>query len=44
VLDGYQVHEMAKTGDGDKFMLTYEAGLQVDNEKAMGIVADLTAA
>jgi hypothetical protein len=42
VLDGYQLHEMAKTGDGDKFMLTYEAGLQVDNEKAHGIAADLT--
>lgn len=42
VLDGYQLHEMAKTGDGDKFMLTFEAGLQVDNEKAHGIAADLT--
>lgn len=42
VLDGYQMHEMAKTGDGDKFMLTYEAGLQVDNEKAFGIAADLS--
>jgi hypothetical protein len=42
VLDGYKLHEMAKTGDGDKFMLTFEAGLQVDNEKAHGIAADLT--
>jgi hypothetical protein len=42
VLDGYTLHEMAKTGDGDKFMLTYEAGLQVDNEKAFGLAADLT--
>ena len=42
VLDGYKIHEMAKTGDGDKFMLTYEAGLQVDNHKAFGIAADLT--
>ena len=42
VLDGYKMHEMAKTGDGDKYMFTYEAGLQIDNEKAFGIVADLT--
>jgi hypothetical protein len=42
VLDGYKIHDMSKTGDADKFMLTYEAGLQVDNEKAMGIIADLT--
>lgn len=42
VLDGYQLHEMAKTGDGDKFMITYEAGLQVDNEAGFGLAADLT--
>ena len=42
VLDGYTMHEMAKTGDGDKYMFTYEAGLQIDNEKAFGIAADLT--
>lgn len=42
VFDGYKVHEMAKTGDGDKYMLTYEAGLQVDNEKAFGICSSLT--
>lgn len=42
VLDGYKMHEMAKTGDGDKFMLTYEAGLQIDNEAAFGLAADLT--
>lgn len=42
VLDGYKMHEMAKTGDGDKFMFTYEAGLQIDNEKAFGLAADLT--
>ncbi len=42
VLDGYKMHEMAKTGDGDKYMITYEAGLQIDNEKAFGIAADLS--
>jgi hypothetical protein len=42
VLDGYTMSEMAKTGDGDKYMFTYEAGLQIDNEKAFGICADLT--
>jgi len=38
----YQIHEMAKTGDGEKRMLISECGLQVDNEAAHGIVADLT--
>ncbi len=42
VLDGYKLNEMAKTGDADNYMLTYEAGLQIDNEKAFGICADLT--
>lgn len=42
VLDGYTMHEMAKTGDGDKYMFTYEAGLQIDNEKANGLAADLS--
>jgi hypothetical protein len=38
----YSIHEMAKTGDGEKRMLINECGLQVDNEAAHGIVADLT--
>lgn len=42
VLDGYKLSEMAKTGDGDKYMLTFEAGLQIDNEEGFGLVADLT--
>lgn len=42
VFDGYKMHEMAKTGDADKFMFTLEAGLQVDNEKAFGLAADLS--
>lgn len=42
VFDDYQLHEMAKTGDATKYMLTYEAGLQIDNEKAFGIAADLS--
>jgi hypothetical protein len=42
VFDSYKMHEMAKTGDADKYMFTMEAGLQIDNEKAFGLVADLT--
>lgn len=38
----YQIHELAKTGDSEKRMLISECGLQVDNEAAHGIVADLT--
>ena len=38
----YQIHEMAKTGDGEKRMLIAECGLQIDNEAAHGIAADLT--
>ena len=41
VLDTYKLHEMAKSQDGDSRLLTYEWGLQVDNEAAHGIVADL---
>jgi hypothetical protein len=42
VLRGFEVHDMAKTGDGEKYLLTYEAGLQVDNEAGFGLAADLT--
>lgn len=41
-LRGFEIHEMGKTGDAEKFLLTHEAGLQVDNEAALGIAADLT--
>lgn len=44
VLRPYEIHDMAKTGDGEKFLLTYEAGLQVDNHLAFGLAADLTSA
>lgn len=37
----YEIHEMGKTGDGDKFLITHEFGLQVDNESAFGLAADL---
>jgi len=43
-LRGYQVHTMAKTGDSEKRMILVEEGLQVDNEKAHAIAADLTSA
>lgn len=38
----YQCEELAKTGDARKFMCLAEWGLEVENEKACGIVADLT--
>lgn len=42
ILRPYKLTELAKTGDADKYLLTCEEGLQVDNEAALGIVADLT--
>lgn len=38
----YQVMDLAKTGDADKKLLLMEAGLKVNNEKAHGLLADLT--
>lgn len=38
----YQCEEMAKTGDARKFLCVQEATLEVTNERALGIVADLT--
>lgn len=38
----YKIVPLAKTGDADKSMLRVEWGLQVVNEKALGLVADLT--
>lgn len=40
----YMIEEMAKTGDAEKRMLLVECGLQVDNEAAHGIAADLASA
>jgi len=42
MLDGYKTTALAKTGDNDRFLLTCEATLQVKNEKAHGVAADLT--
>jgi hypothetical protein len=42
VLDGYKTQALAKTGDNERFMLTCEAALEVRNEKAHAVVADLT--
>ena len=42
VLRPYQVDELAKTGDASKRLVLVEGGLQVNNEKAFGIIADLT--
>jgi hypothetical protein len=42
VLDGYKTQALAKTGDNERFMLTCEACLEVRNEKAHAVVADLT--
>ena len=41
-LRNFQVTEIAKVGDADTRMILAEWGLQVDNEAAHGIVADLT--
>ncbi len=40
----FQASELAKTGDAIKWMAVCEMGLQVDQEDAHGIVADLTTA
>ena len=37
-----QVVDLAKTGDASKSMTLVEAGLQVDNEKGLGAVYDLS--
>jgi len=37
----HEIHEMGKTGDADKFLMTFEAGLQIDNEGGFGLAADL---
>ena len=38
----YEIHEMARTGDSEKRMMLHEYGLQIDNEAAHGIAADLS--
>ena len=42
VLRPFQASELAKTGDATKFIALAEMGLQVDQEDAHGVVADLT--
>lgn len=44
VLRPVRMREMAKTGDSTKYMIVCEEGLQVDNEAAHAIAADLTSA
>ena len=41
-LDGLKSKSLASSGDNEKFLLTMEKGLVVKNEKAHGVVADLT--
>jgi hypothetical protein len=41
-LDGYKSTPLAKTGDSERFLMTSEACLEVCNEKAHAVVADLT--
>ena len=36
------MHELSKTGDSEKRQLLVEATLESRNEKASGLVADLT--
>jgi len=38
----YEINEMARTGDSEKRMMLHEYGLQIDNEAAHGIAADLS--
>ena len=40
----YTIETLAKTGDADKRMVLQEWGLQVNNEKAHGVVAGITSA
>lgn len=42
VLDGFKTKELAKTGDSDRFLMTYEACLVVKNEKAHAAIRDLS--
>lgn len=41
-LDGLKSKQLSDTGDSTKFLLTFEKGLVVKNEKAHGVIADLT--
>lgn len=41
-LDGFKKVELAKTGDSTKWGMTHEATLVCRNEKAHGVIADLT--
>lgn len=40
----YTIETLAKTGDADKRMILREWGLQVNNEKAHGVIAGITSA
>ena len=40
----YTIETLAKTGDADKRMVLREGGLQVNNEKAHGVIAAITSA
>lgn len=42
-LDSIKRHDMAKTSDGDKFLITWEYGLEVTNEAAHAQIRDLNA-
>lgn len=41
-LDPLKREQLAKTGDAEKFLLTYEYGLQMDNKDAHSQIRDLT--
>lgn len=42
-LDGFRSEKQGRNADGTSYMLTYDGGLMVQNEKACAKVADLTA-
>lgn len=44
LLDGYQTEALAKNGDNERFMMVSESTLEMKNEKAHGVVADIQAA
>ena len=41
MLDGYNTEELAKTGDSERFMMTAEFTLEMKNQLAHGVIADI---
>jgi hypothetical protein len=43
VLRNFQTEKMGKTGDNTKYMIKYDFGVKVLNEKSLGVAADMNA-